>query len=195
MGVRQNRKITESWGGASRTLGLLALLIAAPVSSIVAQGLQSTSNATLQETLVWIRSKIAGERIDAVGLRIQTDFGADSCQVYFKKYGGALPLASGKFLLSDIGSVDVKDQPVGATWTGTFLVFHTADGSNHITRGDQTLRQANLAERSSSTFEWHLGSVARGGSTKDLRELGDRLRNAFVHAIGLCGGRIAKEPF
>lgn len=180
-----------------RSLTALACAALAPWASPTSSQApsQGASSARFAETIEWIKSKIDGERTDNVGIHITTRLSADGCRVSFSKVGGTLTLQVGRFFLKDIAYIDVADQPVGTRWMGAFLVFRTADSKALITEGGQSLGQGGLVERPTTSFRWHLGSVPVGTSTAELRELGTRLRNAFVHAVELCGGTIKKEPF
>lgn len=175
---------------------LVAALVLVTVSQTPATAPnQSQPTVTLPETLEWIRSRIADENTDTPGVRVRTTFEADGCRVSLRKDGGALTLLTGAFHLKDIAYLDVVDRPVGTLWTGTFLVFKTADGGAGIRRGDLLGSGGRLTQRDTSSFEWHLGSVRVGGSSKELRDLGDRLVNAFANAVQLCGGTVRKSPF
>ena len=156
---------------------------------------QVSSTPTYAETIEWIRGRTTSEELDAIGIRIRRTFVTENCRVELKRYGGALPLISGSFNLKDIAYLDVADRPVGTLWTGVFLIFRARNGEATIRRGDLVPATGQLAERASSSFEWHLGSSPAGRSPVELRELGSRLRNAFSHAIELCGGALLKEPF
>jgi hypothetical protein len=164
------------------------------VICILSTFVYAQAQPSLAETFDWIKSKIDGEDIDT-GIHVSRIFQANGCRVSLQKFGGAVPLGSGQFNLEDIAYVDVEDRPVGSLWTGTFLVFRTSNGAAKITRGDLVFREGRLAERPSTSFDWHLGSVRAGSPTTELRELGGRLRTAFAHAVKLCGGSMKAEPF
>jgi hypothetical protein len=108
-----------------------------------------------------------------------------------------LTLKTGAFNLKDIAYVDVVDRQFSAFWTGVFLTFKTAEGRPSINQGDlpNGFTDPRTMHRETSSFEWHLGSVRPGTATTSLRELGNRLTNAFSNAVSLCGGALTKAPF
>ncbi|OFW35033.1 MAG: hypothetical protein A3F70_18145 [Acidobacteria bacterium RIFCSPLOWO2_12_FULL_67_14] len=176
------------------TATVLIATIVPRVDVLAQDSSQPASTATYAETIDWIKSRIAGEESDSTGIRILRTIEVEGCRVDLRRYAGRLPLVSGVFNLKDIAYIDLVDQPVGTLWTGVFLVFKTSNGEARISSGRVSSDSGQLVQRQSPLFEWHLGSV-HPGDTSDLRELGNRLHDAFGHAITLCGGALKKEPF
>jgi hypothetical protein len=177
---------------------LPAFLVVGPAAPLTWSPPPNPSTPTLTETLEWLRVRMTDERTDNVGLHIRTAFEAEGCRVRLSKTVGAVLIHTASFSLPDIGSVDVVEGSHGTEvrWTDTYLKFRAVKGEARITQGEvASLADPGLHLRPTPALSWHLGAVPSGSSTAENRELGMRLRKAFVHAVELCGGAITKEPF
>jgi hypothetical protein len=148
--------------------------------------------ANLHDTLESIRLRIDDERTDNLGVHQRMTFAANGCAVTFRHEGGSVMLSAGSFDLKDISFIDVVDRPVGTQFTGTFLVFKTAEASQTIAVNEWSITDDHLHPRMASSFNWWLGSVPAdaSASAKDQHDRGLKLASLFSDAIGLCGGTV-----
>jgi hypothetical protein len=176
-------------------LTVLAAALSAGLGSYSGSESQTPAapKSKLGDTLESIRLRIDDDSIDSLGIHKRSTFVANGCTVSFRDDGGSVTLLAGTFDLKDISFIDVVDRPVGTVWTGTFLVFKTGEARPTITKSEWSVTDNQLHPRMTSSFDWQLGAVHAGASTKDLQDRGLKLSTLFGDAIGLCGG-IVRNP-
>jgi len=184
-------------------LSILVLILVAstygsshPVRWAGSQMPTPAAGPSLDETLQWIKSSLNSDHTDLTGIRLITSFTHQGCDVTLVKIGGRLTLLRADFNLAAIAYLRVRTEAGGSNTTGTNLIFQTA--------GERSIRaiRPSLAAAAGLTptpdaqnlLSWQIGYV-RVGAENPYIELGQRLVNAFSHAVALCGGRLRKEPF
>ena len=144
---------------------------------------------SLDDTMDWLDSTIESDTIDPSGVRIRRQFFHTGCRVRLTRTGGQLLLVEARFDLKQVTRLALREAPSGRLWTNVYLQFRTSDAArinvNSLSGGRESVQ----------SFDWMLGFVRAGTSTKAHLDLGQRLVNAFTHAVTQCGGSIRQEPF